>query len=277
MSATRALGATPAAIAIAAARSATNAPAPHAEPVPARRCCAIVELRQYTLHPGRFDGFAKLFEDAFFDPLEAAGMTVIGTFRDLDDPNRFVWLRGFRDMPARAAALSAFYDGPVWKARRNEANDNFTDTDNVLLLHPAFTDSGVPVAHDRPPQSVKQRRGGEIIITVYPLDAARAGEFPDWFRRVAEPALASTGISIAAAFETERSANNFPRLPVREGEHAFVWIAKFDDHAHADAALKSLKQSSHWQSVAGELGRRLIGIAQLLRLQPTPRSRLRGG
>jgi len=109
----------------------------------ARRGCAVIELRQYTLVPGRFDDFAKLFEDEFVDPLEAAGMTVIGQFHDLDDPNRFVWLRGFRDMPSRAKALDAFYGGPLWKARRDAANANFTDTDNVLLLRPAAPDSGV--------------------------------------------------------------------------------------------------------------------------------------
>src|SRR5258706_11874666 len=87
-------------------------------------CCAIVELRQYTLHAGRFDAFAQLFEDAFIEPQEAAGMTVIGQFRDLDDPDRFVWLRGFPDMPSRAVSLDAFYGGPIWKARRDAANAN---------------------------------------------------------------------------------------------------------------------------------------------------------
>jgi len=272
-----AIGAALAAIGIAGGLNAAAASAPHPESAGGRRCCAIVELRQYTLHPDRFDGFVKLFEETFFDPLEAAGMTVIGQFRDLDDPNRFVWLRGFRDMPARAAALSAFYDGPVWKARRSEANDNFTDTDNVLLLHPAFADSGVPVAGDGrlPPAA---QRSGEIVITVYPLEAGQAGEFPAWFRRAVEPALRSSGIAVTAAFETESSKNNFPRLPVREGEHVFVWIAGFGDRARADAALESVTRSNVWaKTVAGELQRRLIGNPQVLRLQPTARSRLRGG
>ena len=33
-------------------------------------------------------------------------MRVIGQFRDIGDPNRFVWLRGFPDMPSREKALS---------------------------------------------------------------------------------------------------------------------------------------------------------------------------
>ena len=41
-------------------------------------------------------------------------MTVIGQFRDLDNPDSFVWLRGFADMEARKRALTGFYSGPVW-------------------------------------------------------------------------------------------------------------------------------------------------------------------
>ncbi len=65
-------------------------------------CCPIVELRQYTLHPGRRDALIDLFDREFVESQEALGMKIIGQFRDLDNPNRFVWLRGFRDMPSRA-------------------------------------------------------------------------------------------------------------------------------------------------------------------------------
>jgi hypothetical protein len=76
-------------------------------------CCPIVELRQYTLHPGKRDVLIELFDREFIESQEALGTRVIGQFRDLDDPNRFVWLRGFRDMPSRAQALQEFYGGPV--------------------------------------------------------------------------------------------------------------------------------------------------------------------
>src|SRR6266700_2591120 len=65
-------------------------------------CCPIVELRQYTLHPGKRDAFIDLFDRQFIETQEAVGVRVIGQFRDVDDPNRFVWLRGFRDMPSGA-------------------------------------------------------------------------------------------------------------------------------------------------------------------------------
>ena len=94
----------------------------------------IVELRQYKLHDGRRDTLIELFERAFIEPQEALGMKVIGIFRDLDRPDRFVWLRGFRDMDSRVAGLTDFYDGSVWKAHREAANATMIDSDNVLLL-----------------------------------------------------------------------------------------------------------------------------------------------
>src|SRR5216110_612754 len=105
-------------------------------------CCPIVELRQYTLHPGKRDVLIDLFEREFIETQEAVGIKVIGQFRDVDDPDRFVWLRGFRDMASRAKALQAFYGGPVWKAHRETANATMIDSDNVFLLRPTRADSG---------------------------------------------------------------------------------------------------------------------------------------
>ena len=63
-----------------------------------RLCCPVVELRQYTLHPGKRDVLIDLFDREFIEPQEALGIKVIGQFRDIDRPDQFVWLRGFRDM-----------------------------------------------------------------------------------------------------------------------------------------------------------------------------------
>src|SRR6266542_1920072 len=109
---------------------------------PPRTCCPIVELRQYTLHPGKRDVLIDLFDREFVESQEALGMKLIGQFRYLDNSNRFVWLRGFRDMSLRAQALKDFYGGPVWKAHREAANATMIDSDNVLLLHPATATSG---------------------------------------------------------------------------------------------------------------------------------------
>src|SRR5438552_17461258 len=78
----------------------------------AETCCPIVELRQYTLHPGKRDVLIDLFDREFVEPQEALGMKVIGQFRDLERPDCFVRLRGFSDMPSRKQMLADFYGGP---------------------------------------------------------------------------------------------------------------------------------------------------------------------
>jgi len=112
----------------------------------------VVELRQYTLRPGQRDVLIDLFDREFVESQEADGMAVVGQFRDLDDPDRFTWIRGFASMPARARALASFYGGPVWKANSAAANATMIDSDNVLLLRPVTARSGFPPpAAARPP------------------------------------------------------------------------------------------------------------------------------
>src|SRR5205809_2803409 len=115
-------------------------------------CCPVVELRPYTLHPGKRDILIDLCDREFIEAQEAVGIKVIGQFRDLDHPDRFVWLRGFRNMTSRAKALTEFYSGPVWKAHREAANATMIDSDNVLLLRPALPMSGFSLENmKRPP------------------------------------------------------------------------------------------------------------------------------
>ena len=128
----------------------------------------ILELRRYKLHPGRREELIELFEREFIESQEAVGNQLIGQFYDLDDPNQFVWLRGFNDMSAREQSLRAFYSGPVWKAHREAANATMIDTDNVLLLHPARSTSGFSLKKgNRPPRGSRAIRGGFVAATIY--------------------------------------------------------------------------------------------------------------
>ena len=70
----------------------------------------MIELRQYTLKPGQRDVLIDIFERHLIEAQEAAGSSIVGQFRDLDAPDRFVWLRGFRDMPSRKLALDILLD-----------------------------------------------------------------------------------------------------------------------------------------------------------------------
>lgn len=141
-------------------------PPAEASPAPAAPDCGVIELRQYTLHRGRREALIALFDREFVETQEAVGIRVLGQFRDLDADDRFVWLRGYADMPARGRALPAFYDGPVWAAHREAANATMVDSDDVLLLRPAWPGAALP-AQARPAGSTGAAPGVLRVLVVH--------------------------------------------------------------------------------------------------------------
>ena len=79
-------------------------------------------------------------------------MELIGQFRDLDRPDRFVWMRGFPDMQGRRKALEAFYGGPIWKTHAAAANAAMVGVDDVLLLRPIAPSTAFEARRRRPAQ-----------------------------------------------------------------------------------------------------------------------------
>src|SRR6266849_10038786 len=202
----------------------TNEPSDQSPAVQSENtCCPIVELRQYTLHPGKRDALIDLFDREFVETQEAFGIKVIGQFRNVEDPDRFVWLRGFHDMASRAKALQNFYGGPVWKTHREAANATMVNSDNVLLLRPAAPTSGFSLENmKRPPLGADKVPTSLIVPTIYHFEAPVSGDFLDFFEHTLKPMATSLGATISAYFVTEDSENNFPVLPVRGGENVFV-------------------------------------------------------
>ena len=235
---------------------------------------SVLELRQYTLHPGHRDDLIALFEREFIEPQEAAGIAVLGTFRDLDAPDRFVWLRGFADMPARAGGLGAFYGGPAWKAHRETANATMADSDNVLLLRPLDTGHGLLAAlQPRPPAGTTAKAPGVFTITVCPLRGPADDALVHAFDQCVHPGWVGVGGDLLACWVTEQASNSFPRLPVREGEPVIAWLTRFDDEAAQERHAALLAASACLERP--EWRAHLSGAATQLRLAPTPRSALR--
>ncbi|KGQ18371.1 NIPSNAP family containing protein [Lysobacter dokdonensis DS-58] len=237
--------------------------------------CPVVELRQYTLHPGQRDVLIALFEREFLDTQETTGIRVLGQFRDLDAPDRFVWLRGFPDMAQRRASLESFYTGPAWQAHRDAANATMIDSDDVLLLKPVAPASGFALDLSSPHVAHAPDHGGLIVATLYAFDAPVDMDFLEFFAADLHPAVAAAGARVIASFATEYAANTFPRLPVRHGEHVFAWFARFDDATAYARYRETLIGGPGWRAIAVALARRLQGPPQVLRLAPTSRSRLR--
>ena len=170
---------------------------------------SVVELRQYTLLPGRRDELIEVFDRELVETQEACGMRVLGQFRDEDRPDRFVWLRWFADMAARRQALRAFYGGPVWRKHGPAANVTMVDWDDVLLLEPLrLPELGARRDGQRPP--------GAFWISVH-----RPEHRP-------EDDEDTVGLLV-----TLKAENTYPALPVREGEDLVVRLGLTEPAAPA--------------------------------------------
>lgn len=188
----------------------------------------FIELRRYVLHPGAREDLISLFDREFVESQEAVGAVVLGQFRDLDDPDRFVWLRGFTSMAARHAALEAFYGGPVWKKHRRDANRTMVAWDDVLLLRttgPFAPDTGTrPPLGTPPPETL-------LNLTIRYADAPFD----------ALPEVPSSLLTLVSANEE----NDFPALPIRTGEHVAAVLTRdaFDDSALPAGRTEQLRLS----------------------------------
>lgn len=197
----------------------------------------IIDLRDYTTTPRSRDALIERCETLLFPEQVRLGATFVGTFTDADDPDRFVWLRGMPDLETRARVLTAFYtDGDMWKAQRAEVNTWIADSDNVLLVRPL-----APAAAPSDAAEV----GMYMHLARTPLTPEASAEL----QRTVPDAIAAAGGRLLLALATDPVENNYPRHPIRTGEHGLVWFATY-----------------HPLGLAGVSERRLI---------PTTSSRLR--
>ncbi len=246
---------------MALALAATSAPSPAK--------AQVVELRQYKIVAGQRDAFAELFDREFVETQEARGMRLVGQFRDLDDANRFTWVRQFDSVDARAPALSAFYGGPVWAAKRGQANPFIVQSDNVLYLKPAAPGRGFA------PPGPRDGPTGLVTAHILYLWAPPEEGFAALFDAEARPRLEAAGLPVLGQFTPEPSPNAYPRLPVREGERVFVWFTRTTDAAAYEAAQRRLAADPAWAAVKAKLDDGQERPSQVLRLGPTARSALR--
>jgi len=233
--------------------------------------CSVVELRQYTLHPGQRETLVSLFERELIETQEAVGIRVLGQFEDLDAPDRFVWFRGFADMGARREALGSFYGGKVWAEHRDAANATMVDSDDVLLLHPVRPSGGFPRRTRSTPGT---RETSRLLVRIFHR-APRANDLVGFCLEQVEPALEGTGAPVLGWLESDRVPNDFPSLPVRKDADVVVGISALPDERGLRRHLALLAADLAWaEEVVPGLRRRLARDPEQLVLRATPRSAL---
>lgn len=245
-------------------------------PLAKRERSRVVELRHYTLKPGRREDLIRLFETYFVESQEDCGASVMGHFRERHHSDRFIWLRGFAQMETRLKALEGFYSGPIWKSHRSEANDTMLDSDNVLLLRPLRPESAFQLdLAARPAINTPEGEGGLICATLYYFSHPVDEQFTAYFDAEVAPLLRQNGANLLSELVTEPAKNNFPKLPVRENENVMMWVASFRDLTAYDAFRSALEKDPRWNGRVRPALAQHVSKTEVLELLPCRRSRLR--
>ena len=93
----------------------------------------IVEVRSYRITPGKRDQFIKFFEERSIPALKSHGMKVVGPMVDVENPNKFVFLRGFPTMADLHRMKEEFYGGKLWKEELEQIAMPMIESYDVIL------------------------------------------------------------------------------------------------------------------------------------------------
>jgi hypothetical protein len=93
----------------------------------------IVEVRSYRVKPGRREQFIHFFETRAVPAQRAHGMKILGPLLDLENPNKFVFLRSFPSLEERDRMKNAFYEGELWKNELEAIAMPMIDSYDVIL------------------------------------------------------------------------------------------------------------------------------------------------
>jgi len=74
----------------------------------------IVELATYRVKTGRRAEFIRFFETQAIPVMRAHGIRILGPVVDLENPNRFMWLRSFPSDKERIRRKDAFHHSEAW-------------------------------------------------------------------------------------------------------------------------------------------------------------------
>jgi NIPSNAP len=231
----------------------------------------VVELRRYTTKPGERNNFARYFETYFPEAFEQLGAIIFGQFLPREPDNLFVWLRGFKDMDARAAVNGNFYFGPLWREHSASVNNRVIDSDNVLLLRPLSPERAVPVLPAVDPIKEPDGAAGLVVAQIFAIKSNEmqtvAHECKDIFA-----SYRATGLCEAGILVTLDVPNNFPRHPIRTDGPFLVWLGVAEDNTGLEKNFRPLAdESAKTLRKAGVLR----SEPELLIMTPTHRSRLR--
>ena len=75
----------------------------------------LIELREYTVRPGKRDEWVKMMEEEIIPFQIQNGIAVLGSFVCEDNEGIYVWMRRFESEADRFKKYEAVYESEHWK------------------------------------------------------------------------------------------------------------------------------------------------------------------
>jgi hypothetical protein len=241
----------------------------------------VIELRNYLLGDGVTRDFIRYFEEHFLFSQREEGIDVLGQFEVVGAPSRFVWIRGFEDMAARLRGLTGFYGGPVWQARRSEANAMMRESHDVHLLRPLGPGpvlTGGLSLEDRAsePSGAVRPDTGLVVADFCRAEPGGLHGLIELFEHRVRPVLLRQGHQVLGHFVAELAPNDYPRLPVIQDPTLLLVLSAYRDAEHCAAMREGWRHGGPWWSVLqGASGPPQSATGVTLQLRPTARSLIR--
>ena len=104
----------------------------------------LVEIRRYTIKPGRRDEFVQFFCGEVMPAMEAAGMQILGVYVGAEDSQTFFYLRGFDSISQRLHQLDVFYQGREWLGGMRDRALEMEESFHVELVSTAVPNHEAP-------------------------------------------------------------------------------------------------------------------------------------
>ena len=226
------------------AEAISPAPTPNldtAKPMNARQNIKVLELRNYLLRPNSLGKFAGLFNERFVQPMTELGGYTYGQFTLRGVADRFVWMRGYHDVPSRVNFLNDFYvKSEVWRTNRTAANALIVNSDNVYLLRPFNPEEDL----GKPAQGISGTEldfgTGVVVVDLFVCNACR-DQAVTLLRKEYLPFLGTIGVRQVTLWISEMTENEFPRLPAFQNKDLLVTITKFDTKTEYETAAHRLE------------------------------------
>jgi hypothetical protein len=230
----------------------------------------LFELRNYRTQPGQRGKLITMFEAHFLDAYQAAGAAILGSFENVDDPNRWMWIRAFSSAEQRAEALNGFYGSLIWKQLRGPANATIVDVGDALLLQ-ALSITQAPMS--APDPGTKLTTSVIECVRYFPKNVQAAGHIRTIVADMQEHVRSVGGLALAT-LETSGTDNFYPRLPVRT-ESAIVQMTRFQNAAAQADSWAARRAGQPWKSWMAACENHVATPVERFRLRPTSRSALR--